>query len=88
MEAQKSKPVEKPKLPAGWHQVGARHPGHKNTKEDVISAFEADTTLDEDLKIFLLAKIRKMDCRALEVHAHLTDEKGALDLSLHLKPLF
>lgn len=76
------------KIPEGWHQIHAQHPGHKDSKAEVIAAFEADDGLDKDLKTFLLAKIRFMDCRALEVHANLQIENGNIVGSFHLKPLF
>lgn len=87
MDAEKPK-AQAQKLPPGWHQVGAQHPGHRSSKDEVIAAFEADTTLDHDLKTFMLAKIRATECKALEVHAHLTSEGGAVSGGFHIKPLF
>lgn len=76
------------KLPEGWWRIDSAHKGHKGEKSAVLDEIRKDELLSPEWKAALTQQIEKLDCAALEVHAHAQQEHGEFILSLHLKKLF
>ena len=76
------------KLPDGWWRIDSAHKGHKGDKATVLAEIQKDELLSPEWRAALTQQIEKLDCQAIEVHAHAQQEHGEFILILHLKKLY
>lgn len=77
-------------MPAGWWQIGAKHPAHRGVKQAVIDGLNADTKIPEHWRNAMVVAISKFEATAIEIHAHGQDDEkgGRKNLHFEIKKLF
>jgi hypothetical protein len=88
--ADQAKPGDghRPTLQGTSGKIGALHPGHKGTRDEVVNAIQADSSIADHLKGFLLGEIGLIEGKALQVSFHPIRFKDHSVGSWHIKRLF
>jgi hypothetical protein len=69
-------------------RIGALHPGHKGSREDVVKAIQMDRGLAEHHRVFILGEIAAIEGKAVQVSFHPIAMKDHCVGSWHVKKIF